>query len=506
LGDRLREVRAEKLAQLRELGIDPFGSRFDGAVPLAEIRAAFNPDAGPDAEPARVRAAGRIMAKRGHGKSSFLDIQDRTGRMQANVTVNSLGKELYGAFRLMDIGDIVGLEGEVKLTRTGEITIFADSLRLLSKSLLPLPEKWHGLTDVEARFRHRSVDLIMNPEVKDRFLLRSRIIAEVRRYFESEGYIEVETPMMQPIPGGAVARPFVTHHNALGLDLYMRVAPELYLKRLLVGGLERVYEIGRCYRNEGIDRSHNPEFTQIELYEAYADYERMMELCEGVYSTVAEKVLGTTKVLWPTGDAGGGDGGATVEIDLAPPWRRAKFKDLIREFTGVDPDNEGAVRDAAGKLDPEHLKLSHDACLDVLFGEHVEEKLIQPTFVTHQPASLTPLCRRSPDDDTVSERFEPVIAGMEAGNAYTEINDPLHQREEFERQLEALPAEETSGRIDEDFLTALEHGMPPAGGMGIGIDRMVMVLSGVRSIREVVLFPLLRPADGRSGPEGEVEG
>ena len=497
MGEKLREVRVDKLAQLREFGIDPFGSRFDGAEALSGIRASFDPDA----EPRRARAAGRIMAKRGHGKSSFFDIQDGTGRMQANVTVNSLGEELYAAFRLIDIGDIVGIEGEVKLTRTGEITIFANSLRLLCKSLLPLPEKWHGLTAVEARYRHRSVDLIMNPEVKERFLLRSRVIAEVRRYLGSEGYIEVETPMMQPIPGGAVARPFVTHHNALGLDLYMRVAPELYLKRLLVGGLERVFEIGRCYRNEGIDRSHNPEFTQIELYEAYADYERMMALCEGAFAAAAGRVLGTTKVKWPTGDSGD----ETVEIDLAPPWRRARFKDLVREHAGVDPDDEGAVKDAAGKLDPEHLTASHDACLDVLFGEHVEGKLIQPTFVTHQPASLTPLCRRSPDDDSVSERFEPVIAGMEVGNAYTEINDPLHQREEFERQLQALPEEETSGRIDEEFLTALEHGMPPAGGMGIGIDRMVMILAGVRSIREVILFPLLRPEHGGPGDEGADE-
>ena len=494
MGERLHDVRLETLAKLREMGVDPFGGRFDGAEAVSAIREGFDADA----PPRRARASGRIMAVRGHGKSSFFDIQDRSGRMQVNVTVNSLGEARYGLFRMLDIGDIVGVEGELKLTRTGELTVFADTLELLSKSLRPLPEKWHGLRDVEARFRHRSVDLVMNPEVRERFILRSRVMAEVRSYLASEGYIEVETPMMQPIPGGAVARPFVTHHNALDLELYMRVAPELYLKRLLVGGLERVFEIGRCYRNEGIDRNHNPEFTQIELYEAYADYERMMELCEGIFSRAATAVLGSTTALWPVGD-----GEATVEIDLSPPWRRARFKDLVREHAGVDPDDEGAVKDAAGGIDPENLKLGHDACLDVLFGEHVEEKLVQPTFVTHQPASLTPLCRRSPEDESVSERFEPVIAGMEVGNAYTEINDPVQQRAEFEAQLRRLPPEETSGRIDEDFLTALEHGMPPAGGMGIGVDRMVMILSGVRTIREVILFPLLRPETGAAGTGAE---
>jgi lysyl-tRNA synthetase class 2 len=483
---KLRDIRLAKLDQLRDRGVEPYGGAFPDARPAGELAESCTDEReGDDA-----RVAGRLTAIRGMGKSTFADLRDWTGKIQIHLGQKRLGDEAYEIVKLLDIGDLVGVEGTLGRTRTGEATVFAERLTLLAKSLQPPPEKFHGLRDLEARSRHRCVDLMANADAMQRALARSRAVSAVRRFLLHRGFVEVETPMMQVIPGGAVAEPFVTHHNALGIDLYLRISPELYLKRLLCGGMERVFEINRNFRNEGVDRAHNPEFTMLELYQAYADYAVMMRLAEAMVSEVAASVLG--RQVFQFGE---------TEIDLSPPWPRVTFADALREHAGVDLFDEPAVRAKARELGLDEADTApFIAIVDDVFKHTAEPALVQPTFLTHHPAAMAPLCRRSADDPRVSERFEIFVAGFELGNAYTELNDPVVQRREFEAQLERRD-EGTIGRIDEDFLFAMEHGMPPAGGMGIGIDRFLMILLEQPWMRDVMLFPLMRPEGGEERRE-----
>ncbi len=475
---KLRDDRLSKLEQIKAMGVNPFGEAYPGTVSAESLTKSYTDDQ----EGQAAKVAGRLMAIRGHGKSTFADLHDWTGKIQVHLGLGRLGEEAYALVKLLDLGDIVGVEGQLAKTRSGEVTIFAEKLTLLSKSLRTPPEKFHGLRDIEARSRHRSVDLISNPDSMRQAVCRSRIVTAIRSFLQERDFLEVETPMMQPIPGGATARPFITHHNALDIDLYLRIAPELYLKRLLCGGMERVFEINRNFRNEGISHKHNPEFTMLELYQAYGDCERMMELAEEMIATVAREVLGRTAFQF--GDHA---------VDLAPPWRRLRFQDAIQEYAGIDMFDEPAVRGKAREFKvPDADTMPHLTLIDEVFKHTAEPMLIQPTFLTHHPAELAPLCRRSAEDPRVSERFEAFVAGFELANAYTELNDPLVQRAEFEAQL-ARRDEGTVGQIDEDFLLALEYGMPPAGGMGIGIDRLLQLLLEKTSIRDVILFPLMRP-------------
>ncbi|MDZ7814643.1 MAG: lysine--tRNA ligase [Planctomycetota bacterium] len=476
--------RRKKLEAIRQLGVNPFGRRFSDVTAAQSIHIAFD-----EKEGDTVRMAGRVTALRDHGKTVFADIVDRSGKIQVFLRKKDLADD-FEIVKNLEVGDIIGVEGVVGKTRMGEVTVFAVKVELLCKSLRPLPEKWHGLKNVEIRYRRRFLDLVSNRESMEVFLKRSKIITELRKVLDSTGFLEVETPMMQAIPGGATAKPFITHHNALGLDLYMRIAPELFLKQLLVGGLERVYEIGRCFRNEGLSTRHNPEFTMLELYQAYGNCEDMMTLCEKLIESACGAVSDTTTLNWQG-----------EEIDLSPPWPREKFTELIARETGINPWDEKAARELLESRDIE-APSEHAFVLEELFDEFVEKKLVQPTFVVEQPVELTPLCRPKPDDERVSDRFELFIAGMEFGNAYTELNDPDLQRKFFEQQLERK-SEETVGKLDEDFLVALEHGMPPAGGMGIGVDRLVMLLTGMETIRDVVLFPLLRPRRDETDEDGE---
>ena len=490
---KFRDDRIAKLEQMRAAGIEPFGTAYPDSTPARQLVESYTDDA----EGTPAKAAGRLTAIRGHGKSTFADLTDWTGKVQVHLGLKRIGEEPYAVVKLLDIGDVIGVEGQIAKTRTGEVTLFADKFTVLSKALLPLPEKFHGLRDIEARSRHRSVDLIANPESMRLALDRTRIIKAVRDFLSARKFVEVETPMMQPIPGGATARPFVTHHNALDMALYLRVAPELYLKRLLCGGMERVFEINRNFRNEGVSNRHNPEFTMLEMYQAYADYEVMMRLAEEMITSIARDVIG--KMTFQLGEH---------EIDVTPPWARLRFADAMQEHAGIDMFDKDAVRTRAAGLGVEDVDgANHVALIDEVFKHTVEPTLINPTFLTHHPAEMAPLCRRSADDHRVSERFEIFVAGFELGNAYTELNDPLVQREELEKQLERRD-EGTIGSIDEDFLLALEHGMPPAGGMGIGIDRLLMLLLEQASLRDVILFPLMRPEQPQELPEdaGETEG
>ncbi|MFA4986097.1 MAG: lysine--tRNA ligase [Candidatus Brocadiia bacterium] len=485
--------RQTKLDALIAAGVSPYGSRLSDIAEIARVRSSFE-----SLEGKEIRVAGRIAALRDHGKSKFFDIIDATGRIQCYVRKQDIGDAPFDQFAFIEVGDIVGVDGKVGKTRLGEITVFASSYRLLAKALRHLPEKWHGLRDVEIKYRRRYLDLIANRDSFEVFRQRSMIVSEFRRYFEEKGFLEVETPMMQSIPGGASAKPFVTHHNTLDIDLYMRIAPELFLKRLLVGGMEKVFEIARCFRNEGIDTRHNPEFTMAEVYEAYADYNVMMEHCEAVVSRICERVLGKFEIEY-----------AGRVINFRPPWRRARFIDLVAEASGIDPwDTEAAKKRLIGAgFKAEDMPKEHDFVLQGLFELLVEPNLVQPTFVLDHPAATTPLCRPLPSDPRLVERFELFVSGMELCNAYTELNDPCIQRKNFNDQI-ARGSEETIGRIDEDYVRALEHGMPPAGGMGLGIDRLVMLLTGRSSIRDVVLFPLLRPKseDEVQAEESAVEG
>ena len=479
----LIKIRREKLEKLQAEGKDPFQIvKYDVTKHSDEIRAEFE-----ELEGKEVSIAGRLMSKRIMGKASFCNIQDRNGNMQSYVSRNDIGDENYADFKKYDIGDIVGIKGTVFKTKTGEISVHATEVTLLSKSLQILPEKYHGLKDQEIRYRQRYTDLIVNPEVKDTFLKRSAIIKEIRKFLDNRGFLEVETPVLQTIPGGASARPFITHHNTLDIDMYIRIALELPLKRLIVGGFERVYEIGRVFRNEGMSIRHNPEFTEIELYQAYTDYKGMMELTEDLFKTVAQNVLGKTTVNY------GGH-----EIDLGKDFERLTMVDAVKKFTGVDfdeiPDTEAAKKIADEKHVEYEKHHTKGDILNLFFEEFVEENLIQPTFIMDYPVEISPLTKRKPEKPEFTERFELFIVGREYGNAYSELNDPIDQRKRFEHQ-EALRAagDDEANMIDEDFMTALEYGMPPTGGLGIGVDRMVMLLTESVSIRDVLFFPTMKP-------------
>jgi lysyl-tRNA synthetase class 2 len=469
-----RQERLKCLEALRGLGVDPFGRRFDGAQPAGEIVARYA-----ELENRPVTAAGRITALRGFGKAAFLDLRDWTGKVQVHARKDKLG-DAWPVFENLHIGDWAAFSGPLGKTKTGEITIFAERFTFLTKALRPLPEKWHGLTDPELRYRQRYLDLIAHPEVLEKFLKRTRILSLMRRFLDDRGYVEVETPMMHSIPGGAAARPFKTHHNALDMDLYLRIALEIPLKKLLVGGLQKVYEIGRVFRNEGVDTQHNPEFTLLELYHAFGDLRTMMELVEGLVAFLAREVAGGTKL--PYGER---------TIDLTPPWPRKDFRDLIRRHAGIDPEDLDACRRKLAERRVDAAGLSKPELQDEVFGQYVQPHLQDACFVINQPIEMTPLCRELPDRPGYADRFEAYAAGFEISNAYTELNDPLEQRRRLVAQAggDEMARE---GKIDEDFLTALEHGMPPAGGIGIGVDRLVMVLTNNPSIREVILFPLLR--------------
>ncbi len=480
----LIQIRKDKLKELQEQGKDPFEiTKFNRTNTAGEIKANYE-----EFENKDVTVAGRIIAKRIMGKASFCTIQDSDEKIQSYVSINDLGEENYKAFKTWDIGDIIGITGFVFKTRTEEISVHAKEVTLLSKSLRPLPEKFHGLKDVDLRYRQRYVDLIMNPEVKDTFIKRSRIIKEVKAYLDSKGYLEVDTPILNTIAGGAAARPFITHHNTLDLDMYLRIANELYLKRLIVGGFDKVYEMGRMFRNEGMDIKHNPEFTNIELYSAYEDYNDMMDITEDMFRTVAQKVLGTAKINYQGTD-----------LDLESPWKRISMIEAIKEVTGVDfneiKTDEQAIAIAEEKkvgVDP--IKKTRGDIINTFFEEFVEETLIQPTFIYDYPVEISPLTKRKPSDKRLTERFEVFIGGREYGNAYSELNDPIDQYERFKKQAEAREAgDEEANMMDDDFINALEYGMPPTGGLGIGIDRLVMLLTDSASIRDVLLFPTMKP-------------
>ena len=481
------QIRREKLAALQAEGRDPFlQTKFDFNADSAAVKANF-----PNNEGKVVSLAGRLMSKRGMGKVSFCDLQDATGRIQLFVKIDELGEESFARFKKYDIGDIVGATGEIFQTQTGEISVRVKEVTLLSKSLLPLPEKFHGLTDKEMRFRQRYVDLMVNPEVKQNFVIRSKFIKFMRNYLDNMNYIEVETPVLNTIAGGASARPFVTHHNTLDIDMFMRIATELPLKRLIIGGMDRVYEIGRIFRNEGMDPKHNPEFTSVELYQAYADFHDMMDIAEGIISGAAKEILGTYEVDW-----------MGEHIDLTPNWRRMTMVEAVKEYVGID---FGAITDhaeAVAAAKAKGVELSDAAektwgnALYACFDQRVEEHLIQPTFITMYPVEVSPLTKRSPQDPRLTERFELFICHSELANAYSELNDPIDQRARFMKQVEQRErGDDETEMLDEDFLTAMEYGMPPTGGMGIGIDRCVMLLTGNDTIREVILFPTMKPLD-----------
>src|SRR6185369_13884672 len=475
----LIEQRKAKLAALRAKGLNPFANKFKPAEKCAEARASY-------VEGREVALAGRITAHRDMGKSIFIDIRDQSGRIQAYAQKNVLGDEQFLIFQHLDLADFIGVKGTLFTTKTGEISVKLTSFTILAKALRPPPAKWHGLADTEIRYRQRYLDLIANPEVKEVFLKRSQIVREIRNFLNERGFVEVETPMMQAIPGGAAAQPFKTHHNALGCDFYLRIALELYLKRLLVGGIDKVFEIGRNFRNEGLSRKHNPEFTMLEAYQAYGDYESMMELVQGMVCHVAENVLDTLTIEHK--DA---EGKVTKTINLTPPWRRVKYKDLIREKAGDDwfTISPAERRERALKLGAEIGKEYEDfEITGAVFEKLIEPTLIQPTFVTHLPKELVPLAKLSPEDPSTVEVFECCINGQEISPAYTEQNDQIEQRDRLQHQ-----AGGEQQKLDEDFLVSLEHGMPPAGGIGIGIDRLCMMLLGQENIRDVILFPQLKP-------------
>lgn len=478
-------VRHEKLRELVDAGRDPYvNTRFERTAYSREIRENFEAFEGKT-----VRLAGRMMSKRDMGKASFADLMDDQGKIQLYVRRDELGDEEYIQFKKNDISDVLGVEGEVFRTRRGEISVKCHTVTLLSKSLRPLPEKFHGLKDVDLRYRQRYLDLIMNPEVRRTFEIRSRVVSEIRRFLDARGYMEVETPVLNTIPGGAAARPFVTHHNTLDIDMYLRIATELHLKRLIVGGIERVYEIGRIFRNEGMDPKHNPEFTTIELYQAYANYEDIMDLTEEMITTVMQNVLGTTVITYQG-----------EEVNMTAPWRRLTMAEAVKEFTGVDfmalsSDEEAA---AAAKTQGVELEGKHTwgEYLSAVFEERVEDHLVQPVFITKHPVEVSPLAKRSPEDPRLTDRFELYVTRRELANAFSELNDPVDQRERFMRQAALRAAgDEEANMVDEDFLNALEYAMPPTGGEGIGIDRLVMLLTDSPSIRDVLFFPTMKPQE-----------
>jgi lysyl-tRNA synthetase, class II len=484
----LLRIRRNKLDELRELGVDPFGTKFVRTHQAGDVLAAYGDLSHDELEERAIEVsmAGRIMQKRGMGKAAFAHLQDLSGKIQIYVRQDTVPGNQFAAFDLLDIGDLVGVRGVVFKTKTGETSVKVRELAVLTKSLLPLPDKFHGLKDVETRYRQRYVDLIVNPDVQKTFITRSRIIQSMRRYLDDRGYLEVETPTLHAIAGGATARPFITHHNALDMQLYMRIAIELHLKRLIVGGLEKVYEIGRVYRNEGISTRHNPEFTMIELYEAYADYEDIMRLTENLIAHIAQDVLGTTKITYQG-----------QEVDLAPPWRRVSMTELVRDAVGIDftvqMTDEEAHRVAKEHKVPVEPHMTFGHIVNAFFETFVEHTLIQPTFVTGHPVAISPLAKKNEKDPRFTDRFELFIVAREHANAFTELNDPIDQRQRFEAQLaEKAAGNDEAHEMDEDFIRALEYGMPPTGGLGIGIDRVVMLLTDAPSIRDVLLFPHMR--------------
>ncbi len=481
----LMKVRREKLAQLQQDGENPFDvTTYNQEYHTAEIIDNFD-----KMEGQQVSIAGRLMSKRVMGKASFFDLRDREGKIQLYVTRDDMGEDVYKKFKKLDIGDLVGVTGEVFRTQKGEISVRTNGYTLLSKSLLPLPEKFHGLRDTDLRYRQRYVDLIVNPEVKRTFEIRTKVITAMRNYLDSKNFMEVETPMLNTIPGGAAARPFITHHNALDIDMYMRIATELHLKRLIVGGFERVYEIGRCFRNEGMDVKHNPEYTSMEVYQAYGDYNDMMDLTENLIRHCAEQACGTTKVTYQG-----------TEIDLSH-FERITMIDSVKKYSGVD-FNEIKTDEEAQKIAKERglevdpIKNTRGDIIALFFDEYVEDNLVQPTFITDYPVEISPLAKRKASQPELTERFEVFITGREFGNAFSELNDPIDQRARFEKQVALREAgDDEASMMDDDFLTALEYGMPPTGGLGIGVDRLVMLLTDSASIRDVLLFPTMKPLD-----------
>ena len=483
----LTKVRRDKLRELQESGNDPFQiTKYEVNNDSANIKANFDA-----LEGSEVSIAGRLMSKRGMGKVSFCDLQDKSGRIQLYARKDEMDEAEYNRFKKFDIGDIVGVKGVAFRTQRGEMSVRVETVTLLSKSLLPLPEKFHGLTNTELRYRQRYVDLIVNPEVKRTFVLRSQFVKHVRDFLDGRGYMEVETPVLNTISAGATARPFITHHNTLDIDMYLRIATELPLKRLIVGGMDRVYEIGRIFRNEGMDPKHNPEFTTVELYEAYADFNDMMDLFEDLLTSAAQKLLGTYQLEWQG-----------EQIDLTPGWPRLPMHEAVKQYTGLDfmaitSDEEAvAAAKSIGVELPETADPTWGNALYEVFDQRVEEKLVQPTFITMHPVDVSPLAKRSPKDPRLTERFELFICRSEMGNAFSELNDPIDQRQRFQKQVELRDkGDDEAGMMDEDFITALEYGLPPTGGLGIGIDRCVMMLTNSDSIREVILFPTMKPLD-----------
>lgn len=478
------QVRIDKMHKIEEHGWKPFGYRFLYTHRAADITAQFDELSEKETE---VKMAGRIMAIRGHGKTCFMDMQDKTGRIQVYVRKDVIGEENYALIKLMDIGDTVGITGTAFRTHMGELSIKANSVEMLSKSLRPLPEKWHGLKDVETRYRQRYVDLIVNPEVRDTFVKRSQIIRSVREVLDSHDFLEVETPILNTIAGGAAARPFISYHNALDMQVYMRIAPELYLKRLIVGGMDRVYEMGRVFRNEGIDNRHNPEFTSVEIYQAFADYRDMMDLTEEVVVKTAEKVLGTTTINYE---------GTTIE--LASPWKRMSMIEAVKEYSGKDFTDVTDLEEARAIAKELNVAIEPSfgigKIINACFEEYVEDKLIQPTFITGHPKEISPLAKSNPENPEITDRFEAYIYGREICNGFTELNDPIDQKERFLKQVEERAnGDEEANMMDEDFVNALEYGLPPTGGLGIGIDRLVMFLTNSSTIRDVLFFPTMKP-------------
>ena len=477
----LMRVRRDKMTTIEEKGIEPFARKYDVTHHANDVITQFE-----TLEGQTVKLAGRIMAVRGHGKTSFVNVMDISGRVQVYFRQDVIGEEEYENFKLLDIGDIIGMEGIVFKTQRGEMSVKINNFEILAKSLRPLPEKWHGLKDVETRYRQRYLDLIVNPEVRNTFITRSKIIKSLRRLLDQRDYLEVETPLMHPIAGGAAARPFTTHHNALDMDLYLRIAPELYLKRLIVGGFERVYEVGRVFRNEGISIRHNPEFTIVELYQAYADHEDLMRLTEEVVSGVAEEVLGTTQVVYQG-----------QELDFAPPWNRITMPEAVKKYTDVDFNTVKTIEEAREIADRLGVKYEKQhgigGILNNIFEDKVEEHLIQPTFIIGHPTEISPLAKRNKENPEITDRFEVFVFGRELANGFSELNDPIDQEGRFSAQVEQRESGDAEAHMmDHDYINALEYGLPPTGGLGIGIDRLVMFLTDSYSIRDVLLFPHMR--------------
>jgi len=482
----LYKTRLSKLAALREKGCSPYPSRCGPIQPIGEVVGRFSNLKAGECGGGRVRLAGRLMGFRRMGKAAFFDLRDKSGEIQGHATIDGLGEEDYRSFCAVDLGDFLAVSGVPFRTKRGELTISTEEWDLLAKALRPLPEKWHGLKDVELRYRHRSLDLVANSSVRETFVRRSRMIAAVRRFLDERGFLEVETPILQPVAGGATARPFITHHNALDIDLYLRIAVELYLKRLLVGGLDRVYELGKDFRNEGVSTEHNPEFTMLEVYQAYSSYAGMMQLVEELVPFSTHAAIGSDQLTYQG-----------EEIDLSPPWRRVGLEEIIAERTGVSVQGSGEdIRAQAAQREIQLPAMPRGKLIEQLLGNFVAPTLIQPTIVQDYPIDISPLAKERPEHDGIVERFELFIAGIEVGNAFSELNDPLEQRARFQQQEQwREEGDAEAQRVDEDFLFALEHGMPPAGGLGVGIDRLAMIITDSPSIRDVILFPTLRARD-----------